>query len=998
LKLAMRHIICLLWGVFLSLASQAQCAFGGTSLTSLSPTGPGYSSSNAIRGGYYVLVSVCSGASYTFTTCGDVDFDTQITVFNNTTQEVLGYNDDFAGCSPQSSVTWVANFTGTIRVLVNRYNCTTTAAALTTTLIVSQTTACGTVVFPSNDSCSGAIALTCGQTVTGSTTDASAEPAVGTCGNATAPTEWYSFVGNGQAITASLCGSGYDSFISVLSGTCGALTCVASNDDAGVCSPQSQVTFTSTTGTTYYIRVGGFGSNSGAYTLALTCASLSPNDACSGALPIICGQTITGSTADAAAEAIVAGCGNATSPSEWYVFAGTGQFVTASLCGSAYDTQISVVTGACGGPYTCVAYNDDFCGLQSQVGFSSVLGTTYYIRVSGYSTGSGNYTLALTCSTPPVNDGCAGAIPVACGQTITGSTTDAFPEASVAGCGNATAPTEWYSFVGTGQLTTIDLCASAYDTQVAIYSGTCAGGLTCVAFNDDFTGCGLRSRVTFSAVAGVTYLIRVGGFGTSSGNYSMTVTCITESGNDPCSGALPISCGSQISGSTVGMNIDTFPTGCGIAGAAGVWYTFVGDGSVVVLNTCTAGAYDTQISVFNGDCSGLNCIVTNDQFCGDQSQVTFLSASTTTYYVLVHGYFETGTFTLDMSCTPYTPTPQECQGAITVCNDQQLNGNSSGYGFQQELNEGNNGCLYQENQSSWYIFSPTTVGTIGFAINPTPMVDYDFAIWGPYASAPCPPVGDPLRCSYSGANVITGLGNGATDFTEGAGGDGWVAPITVGPGDLNQFYIMLLDNFSQTTTPFLFDWSLSGVILDCMIQLPVTYLQWSGQARGAVNELEWVTATEVMNEMFVIERSSDNLHFEAIGSVAGQGTSPNGHAYHWNDRHPYPGLNYYRLKQIDWNGNAHYSELIVIDRAIHFTLAPNPAKDIVHIWVNNEGLPSSSIVMTDMCGRLVYQMVLSDQKNTPMEIALEAYQPGAYIIALRDREGQILQHTRLIVE
>jgi hypothetical protein len=547
-------------------------------------------------------------------------------------------------------------------------------------------------------------------------------------------------------------------------------------------------------------------------------------------------------------------------------------------------------------------------------------------------------------------------------------------------------------------LTTISLCASSYDTQLSVYSGTCAGGLTCVVFNDDFTGCGLRSQVSFSAVAGVTYLVRVGGFGTASGNYSMTITCVNETGNDPCSGALPIDCGTSVTGSTAGMNLDVFPAGCGIFGTAGVWYTFVGDGSVVVLNTCTAGAYDTQISVFNGDCSGLNCIVTNDQFCGDQSQVTFLSAITTTYYVLVHGYNETGTFTLGMSCTPYTPSPQECQGAITVCNDQQLNGNSSGYGFQQELNDGNNGCLFDENQSSWYIFSPTTVGTISFAINPTPMADYDFAIWGPFATAPCPPVGDPLRCSYSGANVVTGLGNGATDFTEGAGGDAWVAPITVGAGDINQFYVMLLDNFSQTTTPFIFDWSLSGVVLDCTIQLPVSYLKWSGQARGAVNELEWVTATEIMNELFVIERSMDNLHFEPIGSVAGQGTTQTTHVYNWTDERPMPGINYYRLKQLDWNGHSHYSEIIAIDRAIHFAMAPNPAQDLVRIWLSQEVATSSSLVLTDMCGRAVYQKMLNDQKNTPIEIALHTYQPGAYIVALRDRDGRILQHARLIVE
>ena len=85
-----------------------------------------------------------------------------------------------------------------------------------------------------------------------------------------------------------------------------------------------------------------------------------------------------------------------TAPGVWYSFtpSSTASF-TASLCGSAYDTKIGVFTGTCAAP-VCVTGNDDFCGLQSEVTFTGNAGTTYLILVTGFSTGSGAFTLNMT--------------------------------------------------------------------------------------------------------------------------------------------------------------------------------------------------------------------------------------------------------------------------------------------------------------------------------------------------------------------------------------------------------------------------------------------------------------------------------------------------------------------------------------------------------------------------------------------------------------------------
>ncbi len=95
-----------------------------------------------------------------------------------------------------------------------------------------------------------------------------------TCGASNAPGVWYMVVGTGEAMTVQTCGSSYDTFLSVfsggLAGDCGRLGCVGWNDD--YCNLQSRVDWNSQVDVIYYILVHGWGTSSGAYTLALQSA------------------------------------------------------------------------------------------------------------------------------------------------------------------------------------------------------------------------------------------------------------------------------------------------------------------------------------------------------------------------------------------------------------------------------------------------------------------------------------------------------------------------------------------------------------------------------------------------------------------------------------------------------------------------------------------------------------------------------------------------------
>ena len=161
-------------------------------------------------------------------------------------------------------------------------------------------TNCVPPVPPANDLICNATPVTCGQTLNGTTVNATPN---GTgeglaCGGFTQnqPGVWYSIVGTGNNINASLCGTGWDSRIQVFTGAnCNTVNCVGGNDNNGPLCAGNAASFSwlAVNGQTYYILVSGATAATSAFTLSMACqtpctASCSggpppANDACSGA-------------------------------------------------------------------------------------------------------------------------------------------------------------------------------------------------------------------------------------------------------------------------------------------------------------------------------------------------------------------------------------------------------------------------------------------------------------------------------------------------------------------------------------------------------------------------------------------------------------------------------------------------------------------------------------------------------------------------------------------
>lgn len=163
---------------------------------------------------------------------------------------------------------------------------------------------------------------------------------------------------------------------------------------------------------------------------------------------------------------------------------------------------------------------------------------------------------------------------------------------------------------------------------------------------------------------------------------------------------------------------------------------------------------------------------------------------------------------------------------------------------------------------------------------------------------------------------------------------------TQGIFDLGYF---VTDAALDFTDPTYYSVSLNNSItVSGVIPVELTSFAAIGNKNGV--ELRWETASETNNRGFDIEKSMDGLIFSKIGFVNGNGTTTQRSSYQFIDKSPLTGKQFYRLKQIDFNGTFDYSKVVEISPAVpqEFTLGqnyPNPFNPSTTI---NFGVPVES--------------------------------------------------------
>lgn len=419
------------------------------------------------------------------------------------------------------------------------------------------------------------------------------------------------------------------------------------------------------------------------------------NDACSGAIAVECdGGPYTGSTLYATNENLSL-CGFDPEDNEqfslgvWYVFEGTGEDVTASLCGSGYDTRINVFSGSCGS-LTCVGGSDDFCSLQSEVTFPTSNGVDYYILVHGYGALSyGNYTLAITCAAAcsPVttNDDCADATSITVqpgtGGTYTSANDEcAFPSAiGTDGCSNpfSTLRDIFYTFnsgSNTGlffesSVIGVDAPAASGNYFVALYEGT-----DCDAVYYGCAGFTMGGQVYIDGLdVNTDYLMRI--YTSSSsvatrGNFDFMVKQIAVPDNDECSGAIALTLNVEVDATTIGAT-ESLPAGaCGGDADDDVWFSFVAPSFMVDIEVDVPDlVLDPVIEVRSGACNGSEVACSDDfmWFSGTEELLNLDLVEGQTYFVRIYGADEglKGDFSI-LYKPSYIPPPANDNPALNT--------------------------------------------------------------------------------------------------------------------------------------------------------------------------------------------------------------------------------------------------------------------------------------------------------------------------------------------
>ena len=173
--------------------------------------------------------------------------------------------------------------------------------------------------------------------------------------------------------------------------------------------------------------------------------------------------------------------------------------------------------------------------------------------------------------------------------------------------------------------------------------------------------------------------------------------------------------------------------------------------------------------------------------------------------------------------------------------------------------------------------------------------------------------------------------------------------------------------------------------------LPVEWSYFEAQLIEDKVKLNWETATEKDNDYFQIERSMDGQNWEILGEEKGAGNSEYAIQYRFIDYQPLAGMSYYRLKQVDFNGEFEYSELRAITlekmNSIDINVYPQPATDWIQISTNSP-IETHQVQLLNSFGQVISVNTTTMDAAT-LRIDTQQLPGGMYIVHLENGAQQI---------
>jgi hypothetical protein len=178
-----------------------------------------------------------------------------------------------------------------------------------------------------------------------------------------------------------------------------------------------------------------------------------------------------------------------------------------------------------------------------------------------------------------------------------------------------------------------------------------------------------------------------------------------------------------------------------------------------------------------------------------------------------------------------------------------------------------------------------------------------------------------------------------------------------------------------------------------LVILPVKFISLTGQQKpNNTVALNWESVTDMDHDHFEIERSADGVVFTSIGTNTGQ-------PHNFIDEHPLTGINYYRIRSVDRDGQAAYSKTIhiVYKPAWDINLYPNPVQKELHIRLKTFGSENVSVTVSDMNGRMLYNREFSAGiLNNDIMVDAREWPSGVYVLKLINSRKETLVVRQLV--
>lgn len=352
-----------------------------------------------------------------------------------------------------------------------------------------------------------------------------------------------------------------------------------------------------------------------------------------------------------------------------------------------------------------------------------------------------------------------------------------------------------------------------------------------------------------------------------------------------------------------------------------IWFKFIATNATMVLDILKTNVTNLPgvLSVYgpNPTCvpSSASQILTCTILNGDPGVYTQLTGLTVgaTYFIQYNGSdgggansrvhnFCIGVYTPASNNTVNTPSViSECGTLFNGTTQGGYFPSGTGTGFRNLDNNNSTTCpscgaqpgadvTFVINNDSWFSFCSGTAGTWQITFN----------------------VG---TCVFSGTNsglqmaLFTGTPTNLIWFSQAPSptysGGSWVSPnITLNAGECA--YLMV-DGFAGDACSY--SYQLTNISGGCVV-LPIELLFFEGENMNNYNHMRWVTASEINNSFFTLERSIDGFNWSEIYRTNGAGTTSTLSYYGYKDYEFIKDtINYYRLKQTDFNGVSKYFEI-----------------------------------------------------------------------------------------